>query len=72
MVLCCSLKLATGYISFGASWEGLRCMPRSAASYALPEAIWYELQLVSICSGFGIAWERVGSELRPAAKLRTA
>ena len=56
-ILWCRLKLATIYIGFGDSWEGLCGRPWSVAACALPRATWYDLQsdvqMVATCAGLG-------------------
>lgn len=71
MVHSCGLKLVTGCVGPGASWQRLWCRPRSPSAGALPSATWYKLQSVlqmfATCAGLGCAWERLSCEQRPAA-----
>lgn len=70
MVFSCGLKMATGCVGSGASWEGLLCRPRSAAICAQLEAVWWELQIDlqfdAASVGLGGTLERLYCELRLA------
>lgn len=63
-MLCCVLKLVTGFIGSGAFWEGLQCRPKLVAAW---EGLKSDLCLVAACAGPGGMCKRSFCELELAA-----
>ena len=67
MVLWCGLKLATGWVGFGASWE---VQAKVSCCMCSVGTTWCELRSdvqIAVCDGLGGGWERLSCELRLAA-----